>query len=201
MKKNIIVLTLITIISGFLLGTVYEVTKEPIVKAKEDAKQVSFQEIFPEATEFGEVAGLNTSEANEVLSSLGYEGIEILEMVEVKKDADSIGYILSLNTPEGYAGDIGLVMGITIDGVVTGISFLEIAETAGLGMKATEPEFKDQFKNQDSEQFHVSKSGEGDSGAIDSISGATITSEAITNCVNAGIAFYHEELGGDIDGK
>ena len=72
---------------------------------------------------------------------------------------------------------------------MTGIDFLTINETAGLGMKAKEPAFKDQFGNKNPEIFQVTKNGASAEGDIDAISGATFTSNAVTNAVNAARVF------------
>ena len=50
--KNTLILTAITVVSGLLLGIVYDVTKEPIAQAQERTKQKAFQTVLPEASEF-----------------------------------------------------------------------------------------------------------------------------------------------------
>ena len=57
-----------------------------------------------------------------------------------------IGYVISVTSHEAYAGDLSLSVGILNDGTVKGVEMLSISETAGLGMKADESEFKDQSK-------------------------------------------------------
>ena len=74
-----------------------------------------------------------------------------------------------------------------IENHVTGVSYLSISETAGLGMKAKDKEFIDQYSEAggDSEsEFIVNKDGS-DGMVIDAIGGATITSRAVTKGVNA----------------
>ena len=90
-----------------------------------------------------------------------------------------------------------LLLGI-LDGLVrcvNGISFLSISETAGLGMRAKEPSFYNQFAGQQAEKFYVSKDG-GDGQPIDALSGATITSRAVTGAVNTALGYYQTALGG-----
>ena len=86
-------------------------------------------------------------------------------------------------------------MGIDNEGTVKGIEILKISETAGLGMKAKESRFKDQFAEKKVAQFSYTKTGASADFEIDAISGATITTKAVTNAVNAGLAFYGN-LGG-----
>ena len=76
---------------------------------------------------------------------------------------------------------------------------LSISETAGLGMKADEAEFKDQYKDKNVENFTVTKTGEDGDNMIDAISGATITSNAVTNAVNSALVYYQNELGGEVN--
>ena len=82
---------------------------------------------------------------------------------------------------------------------VTGISFTNISETAGLGMKAKEDSFKDQFKEKKVESFQYTKSGAEKDEEIDALSGATITTNAVTNGVNAGIAYFRYVSGGAVN--
>lgn len=74
---------------------------------------------------------------------------------------------------------------------------LSISETAGLGMKADEDEFKDQFKDKNVEQFFYTKTGESGDNMIDAISGATITTNAVTNAVDSALVYFQNELGGE----
>ena len=74
-----------------------------------------------------------------------------------------------------------------------------ISETAGLGMKANEAEFKDQFKDKNVEKFSYTKSGESGDDKIDAISGATITTNAVTNAVDSALVYFQNELGGGVN--
>ena len=78
-------------------------------------------------------------------------------------------------------------MGVQMDGTLNGISFLTIEETTGLGMEAKKPSFYTQFSGKKVEQFVYTKSGASESYEIDALSGATITTNAVTNAVNAGL--------------
>ena len=80
-------------------------------------------------------------------------------------------------------------MGIDGDGAVTGIAFLSLSETPGLGMNATQDSFKGQFAGKNVDKLTVTKSATGADDEIVAMSGATVTSEAVTNAVNAAIYF------------
>ena len=113
----------------------------------------------------------------------------------VAEDGTALGYVLDITTHEGYNGDIQFTMGIRMDGTVNGISLLSIAETPGLGMKAEEV-LKPQFAQKKVSAFSYTKTGAMSPEQIDAISGATVTTNALVNGVNAGIAFFNSELGG-----
>jgi electron transport complex protein RnfG len=93
-------------------------------------------------------------------------------------------------------------MGVRADGTLTKIEMLTIKETAGLGMKADESEFKDQFSEINTDAFNVIKAQvvKSSDNEINAISGATITSDAVTNTVNAGLAFANDLLDQGVGG-
>ena len=111
------------------------------------------------------------------------------EVYSAVMDGSEAGYVITVTDKDGYGGDIQITVGIMSDGTVNGISFLSISETAGLGMKATEPSFYNQYVNKQADKFVVSKDG-GDGEQIDALSGATITSRAVTGAVNAALGYY-----------
>ena len=197
--KNTLILAAITVISGLLLGLVYDITKEPIATAQENTRQEAFRSVLPEASSFEEYEGYDAEKAGELLRENGYDPDEISGAVTGKDDSGEIvGYVVDVISHEGYAGDIEISVGIASDGTVTGIEMLSISETAGLGMKAAEADFKDQFKDKKVEKFSYTKSGESGDDMIDAISGATITTNAVTNAVDAALVYYHNELGGGV---
>lgn len=192
--KNVLCLTLITVVAGFGLGYVYEITKEPIAVMEENTRLAAYQTVFPEAVSFEDMDEETVSSA----AGAG-DGQKVcdIDSAVLAKDASSsvIGYVITVTSHEGYGGDITLSMGIDNSGMVKGIEILNISETAGLGMKAKEPKFKDQFKNKTVTQFTYTKTGASSDFEIDAISGATITTKAVTNAVNTGLSFY-ASLGG-----
>ena len=111
-----------------------------------------------------------------------------------------VGYVITVTTHEGYGGDIQFTMGVRNDGTLNGISILSISETAGLGMRAGEV-LVPQFAEKQVEAFVTSKTGASTPEQIDAISGATITTDAFVNGVNAGMACFREYLseGGNLN--
>ena len=108
-----------------------------------------------------------------------------------------IGHVINVTSADGMDGDITLVLGITNEDMLTGIDFIELNETPGMGMRAAEPAFKDQFSGRMVSGFTLNKSGGSNApDQIDAISGATVTSSAVTNAVNAGLDFYYNVIKG-----
>ena len=108
-----------------------------------------------------------------------------------------MGYVFLVTSNEAYGGSLQLAMGITTDGTVNGISFLSLSETAGLGMEADKDTFKEQFAGKKVDEFKYTKSGAAADNEIDALSGATITTNAVTNAVNSGISYFKSIEGGN----
>lgn len=200
MIKDALLLFAITLIAGGILGTVYQVTKEPIAAQKEKAKQEACREVFAAADSFETVENAVTDQGNAQLpadwAEQGFEGVDIGEvMTAADVDGGVLGYVITVNDHEGYGGDIEFMMGVANDGTLNGISLLSISETAGLGMRAEEV-LKPQFAGKAAESFEYVKSGAMGENQVDAISGATITTHAVTNGVNAGLYYFRTILTG-----
>lgn len=194
MLKDSGILFAITLIAGLLLGLVYQITKEPIAAQQEKAKQEACKEVFADAKSFQTVEVVLPEE--KAWAEAGYADEIIDEVMAAQNDSgETLGYVITVTTKEGYGGDIRFTVGIREDGTVNGISILEIAETAGLGMRAEEV-LKPQFADKAVEKFEYTKSGATSDSQIDAISGATITTNAVTNGVNAGLYYFQTELKG-----
>ena len=196
MIKDAAILLLITVVAGLILGFVYQITKEPIAAAEEKAAKAAYQEVFPEAAGFSDKLELAVPEGESTWEQ-NYAGVD-LDNVLWATDAEGVclGYVLTMTSHEGYGGDITFTMGIQNDGTLNGISLLSISETAGLGMKAGTV-LVPQFAGKQVSQFTYTKTGSTMDSQIDAISGATITTNAVTTAVNAGLYIFETQLGGD----
>lgn len=201
MKNNIvkdtISITMITLVAGLLLGVVYDVTAEPIAVQQAKAKEEAYMAVFAEAGGFEDITADVGEELQAQIVADGYDAQTINEvMLATDADGSELGYAFTVTSSEGYGGDIQFAMGVSNDGTMNGISILSISETAGLGMKADTDEFKSQFKDKNVEKFEYTKTGATEDNQIDALSGATITTNAVTNGVNAGLdAFAHVKGG------
>ena len=88
--------------------------------------------------------------------------------------------------------------GVDMNGKVTGVEFLEINETVGLGMNANKDSFKEQFKGLVN-GISVNKNTPGEN-EIKALTGATITSKATTKGVNTALDIFENVLGGGKNG-
>lgn len=198
MIKDAAILLVITLFAGLILGLVYQITKEPIAQAEEAAAKEAYAEVFPGALEFEMLKeGMPAEEAFLMQwKEAGFEGVDIVNVLEARDGAGALlGYVLTVTSHEGYGGDITFTMGICNDGTLNGISILSISETAGLGMKA-EAVLKPQFEGKKVPSFTYTKTGAASDSQIDAISGATITTNAVTTAVNGGLYYFQSQLGG-----
>ena len=179
--RNTLILTIITVVAGLGLGLVYEVTKEPIARTEEQAKKEAWQTVFNDVSlEDFKAVDVDQEAADKIVADLGIKAT----VDEVCEAADE-GYVVTVTDKQGY---IQITVGVTKDGTVSGVSILSISETAGLGMRATEAQFQEQYVGKTTDKFYVSKDG-GEGEPIDAISGATITSRAFTGAVNTAIGY------------
>lgn len=111
------------------------------------------------------------------------------------------GFVIETVT-YGYAGEITMFVGVSNEGKVTGLVVRDLSETYGLGREAlTDVDFLKQFLNS-AGAFEVATSGadafsgataaaepEGDTVAVDALTGATVTSKAVVRCINSAVAY------------
>ena len=94
--------------------------------------------------------------AADVLEENGLSAEHIDEVLGAVDDSGKLlGVVMNVTTTEGYGGDINFSMGIQKDGTLNGIQILSISETAGLGMRAKEASFQDQFAGEKCEKIYV----------------------------------------------
>ena len=195
--KDTAAITIITLVSGLALGVVQDITADPIKKQELLAKQEAYEAVFESADSFEPVCEGENKDLESFLDENGYSAQNIDEVMLAKgAEGEELGYAFTITTSEGYGGDIRFAMGIQEDGTVNGISILSISETAGLGMKADTEEFKNQFREKKAEKFTYTKTGAKEDVEIDALSGATITTNAMTNGVNAGLCAFQYVKGG-----
>lgn len=191
--KSAVTLCVITLIAGLALGGVFYMTKDIIAEQQEAAKRASYVEVCAGAENFEESEAM-TAAMNEIAGAVYGEDFGKVYINDAVKGVDAsgniVGYVINVTTGDGFDGNITLSVGINTDGIVTGIAFTEITETAGMGMRCAEDAFKDQFVGRNTEQYKLNKAGGSTAeDEIDSVSGASISSGAVVNAVNAAKSF------------
>lgn len=208
--KDTLILLVITLVSGVSLGVVYHVTAEPRAEQKEKTKKEAYQNVFQEAQSFGKPLELDENKLNAYIAEADKNtksmdsdnanaeiNATIDEVVEaLNESGEMLGYVITVTDYEAYGGKIQFSVGIRKDGTVNGISFLSISETPGLGMKSDEEDFKNQFQNKKAAYFKYTKNGSTAEEAVDALSGATITSNAVTNGATAAVYCFDYLMGG-----
>lgn len=188
--KDAFTLFAITLISGVALGAVYEVTKEPIAQATIAANNATYKEVFAEADSFEELTDIDITAINAELAGGEFGNVGLTSVLAAKDAAGTdLGYVVNSYSNDSYGGKVSISVGLKDGGSITSIGFLEINDTPGLGLKAKEPAFKDQYIGKAAEKLSVVKGGGAGDAEINAISGATISSNAVTNAVNAALYF------------
>lgn len=202
--RDAMALCLITLVAAVLLGLVNEMTKDRIAEQKAAAKEAAYREVYPDAVNIvtdDEAAAQKAAAAAELLSANGFESITIDEAgLALDASGNVLGYVMTITTSKGYGGAITMTMGYRLDGAITGIAFVTLNETPGFGMEADKAEFKDQFVGKTAPQLVYVKSGAAAENEIDAISGATVTTKAVTSAVNAGLCFAADMAASGIGG-
>ena len=214
--KDALVLFGITLVAGLMLGLVYEITLDAREEQAEKARLNAFKTVFTEYFDkneayhsldyknltFTDVDLSSISTLNDQLKKAGLTKKKVVINEAVRADIGNkyVGYAVTVTARNGYGGDIKFTVGFLLDGTVTGISYLSISETAGLGMEATNAAFIKEFVGKKGGSFVVDKDNSGNlPNEIDAISGATITTRAITQGVNAAYITFVSIEGGDIN--
>ena len=175
MKKPAwLVLCIITVVAGLALSATNLLTEGPIAEQQLLASNAARIAVFTDADAFEEMPVETDSKMDSVYAA--------------KQKGETVGYVLQ-TTVTGYGGPIEIVMGIDNNGKITGISVggSNFAETAGLGARTRTPEFTDQFIGLS--EAPILKQN------VDAISGATISSTAVTSGANRCYLYWQQLVG------
>ena len=184
--KAVAAIFVITLVMGAALGLVYNVTKEPIEKTQEKAKQEAYKQVYPTAESVYASEDFDYVAINDFIHESGYNDIEIVEFgVALDETKTAIGYIVTVTNPNGYGGNITMMIGVDFNAVIQGVAFLELNETVGFGAEANNEEFYNQFVGKQVAEFSYTKDGSDKEDVIDALTGATITTSAVVDSINA----------------
>lgn len=193
-----------------------EACEKVLTSVKKAAEDVGYELTLAEAesgaveqaNEFLQKHEINKSAANgevaEETSESYSKYVEVSTIKKIQLSGGDAGYVFIADAKKGYAGSISFVMGVC-GGAVTGVEITNQSETAGLGANCESEEFKEKFDFEKGIQYPSDdsyamyyKAGttpKDSYGQIEAMSGATVTSRAITNAVK-GILLYDKSLRG-----
>lgn len=184
-SRLLITLTLIAAGAGMLLSLVESATREPIAMQRSLQQLKAISAVLPEFD--------NSPDNDVVVLPIGQnkKGQTVTRsFFRARLGEQLVGIAFKVTAPDGYSGNIDVMVGVDTNEQIVGIEILAHAETPGLGSKITESWFKDLFKQRslNNTDWRVKKDG----GEIDQITGATISPRAIVNAVKSGLDFFHQ---------
>lgn len=184
MKNEIVrlglILCVISLIASGLLAMVNDVTTPIIAAQQAAANDAARKQIIPEADSFEEVQG--------------EYGENVVEVYRAVSGSEEMAYIIK-TISKGYGGDIEVISGINMDGTIAGVVIGSMTETPGLGAKAQDQPFISQYNGKSIDnEIIVSKSSTGAENEIVAISGATITSQAVTDGINLAVEVFNDNF-------
>lgn len=166
----VLTLVIITGVASFALGSIYNITKEPIEKARREKQERAIREVIPE---------FDNLESQKVLAAggdslaifLGYAG------------GEKVGTAVSSYSDDGYDPTRIIVMvGFLPDLTIHNTVVIQQKETPGLGTKMNDPVWKNQFNGKSPDVFNLNMKKDG--GDVDAITAATISSKAFSDAIS-----------------
>lgn len=165
----------ICFICSVLLAFTNNSTKDVIARRQTDAENNSKASLVSDAREFSNALTINA------------DGEQYTYYEALGEDKSVIAYIFTTSS-KGYGGEVRVMTGVDINGLVTGVIPVVLNETPGLGMKAGNADFLKQYTGK-SQSIGVMKNSAGKND-IQAISGATVSSKAVTDAVNTALKIY-----------
>ena len=191
-KKNptivqmVVVLLLIAVICSAGVAAIYDATKDTIAQQKAEKEQASLKLVLPE----------HDNDPTKETVTITLSGTDYLCYV-AKKDGQPVGYAVKAGNMNGYNGHVEVLTGFKPDGTIINTQATVLAETPGLGQKAIEPKYHDQFNGKNPNAFRLTVKKDG--GDVDAISAATITSRAYAHAVQTAYDALMTHLGKPVE--
>lgn len=178
--------------TAFVLGITFTATREPIAESQRQAEERALLQVIGDRPFDNDLLNdripLNPSMAN----NLNTQGTARV----IRSEGDIQGFILPAVAPDGYSGDISLIVGVDVEGNLLGVRVVEHRETPGLGDKVDtqKSDWILQFaglslENPAENRWAVRKDG----GHFDAFTGATITPRAVVNMIKTALVEYRKE--------
>lgn len=170
-----IILTLLCLTAISLLAFTNQITLATRQQQALQAENKNREMLFPEAAAFFEIDLTDAAESHPAVTQ-AYQ-------VE-DENGDNIGWLVAARM-RGYGGYVPIMAALEPGGTLRGLRVLANEETPGLGKKIEEPVFLNQFNGKSAQVIFTTKLDEPGRESIDSVSGATISSRAVAEALNA----------------
>lgn len=193
MSKNSLLLGLFALTTAAIIAGTQIGTASRIAAAERDAAQKALLEIVPLERHNNDLL-LDTQPIDpKYWPMLGLK--QGGEINIARQDGESVAVIVPAVAPDGYSGDIKLIIGINADGTLAGVRTLAHNETPGLGDKIELKKARWILSFDDKSLANPALSGwevKKDGGVFDQFTGATITPRAVVHQVRRALQFYAE---------
>ena len=178
----LLALFVVAFVSSISVGTVYEVTKNPIAQAKQAKKTNAIKAVVPDFDN-------NPFEDRYAADS----DIGPINVYPAKKAGKLVGKAIEAVTNKGFSGEIRLMVGLLPDGTINNVEVVEHKETPGLGdkMEKSKSDFSEQFKGKNPADFKLRVKKDG--GDVDAITAATISSRGFCDAMQRAYAILKAE--------
>lgn len=118
-----------------------------------------------------------------------------IEYYTAIKGGDTAAYIFT-ESAKGYGGDVSVMTAVKLDGTVAGVAILDVSgETPGLGQNAAKESFYSQYAGLKKGVSLLKNGAKAENNEVDAVTGATITSTAVTRAVNAALDDFEKVKG------
>ena len=178
-------LTVISLVVAALLGLVDSVTRDKIAAIEAENTRIAMSAVAPEGSEFGDKMEITDALA----AAASAQGGKLVELYPMTNGGADAGYVMKISA-SGSQGTISMMVGIDMDGAVTGVSIVTNSETSGIGSKVMSNEpltngtrVLDQFIGKSAADGVLSVGSN-----VDAITGATVSTKGVTTGVNAALA-------------
>ena len=121
-----------------------------------------------------------------------------IEYYTAIKGGDTAAYIFT-ESAKGYGGDVSVMTAVKPDGTVAGVAILDVSgETPGLGQNAAKESFYSQYAGLKKGVSLLKNGAKAENNEVDAVTGATITSTAVTRAVNAALDDFEKVKGATV---
>ena len=185
--KPALILLAITFICTLVLAVVNGFTSVVVNENKQASQIIAREKVLPEADTFEKVDS----------SRLGFTELKyaVNDIYKGTKAGNTVGYT-ALVAPQGYGGKIEMIVGFDTNYTITGLDIISMSETPGLGAKIKENEFINGIITKNANiGLNVVKGNASKNNEINAVTGATISSKAVTdgiNCAVSAVKFIRE---------